>query len=240
MINEITPRNMARLTGIFYLITIVGGLFAQGFVADSLINFGDAGKTASNILANETLYRAGFTVYLIEMTAQIVTMVLFYYLLKPVSRSGALVATVIGLSASVIKTFARALFLTPLWVLHHGNSLAGYTPDQINSLALVLLRINDEGAAIAVALFGPSTLLHGWLIMKSGFLPKWMGLLSVAGGIMWTSFYWPSLGRSLFMVSAVIALVGVLATIGWLIFKGVDEQRWREREAAARASSIWR
>ena len=239
MIDEISPRNMARLTGIFYLITILGGVFAQGFVADRLIDFQNAGTTAANILASETLYRAGFTVYLIEMTAQIVTSVLFYYLLKPVSRSGAMVATVISLTACAIKTMARVLFLAPLWVLHHGTTLVGYSPDQVNSLALVLLRVNDEGAAVAVALFGPSTFLLGWLMMKSTFFPKWLGILGAVGGIMWTSFYWPSIGRSLFIVSAVVGLAGALATIGWLIFVGVNEQSWRDR-AAATASSIWR
>lgn len=240
MINEISPRRMARLTGVFYLLTIVGGVFAQAFVVDRLIDFASAGITAANILANQTLYRSGLTVYLIEMTAQILTTVLFYYLLKPVSRSGAMAATVLGLTGCVIKTFARVLFLAPLWVLHHRNALTGYSPDQINSLALSMLRINDEGAAVALAFFGPSTLITGWLIMKSTFFPKWLGVLGVVGGILWTSFYWPSFGRSLFMVSAIIGLVGSVATIGWLIVVGLDEQRFRERVAEQASSSIWR
>lgn len=239
MINEISPRNMARLTGIFYLVTIVGGVFAQGFVADRLIDFRSAGTTASNILASESLYRTGLTVYLIEMTAQMITSVLFYYLLKPVSRSGAMVATVIGLAGSVIKTMARVSFLAPLWVLHHGNALSGFSAEQVNSLSLLLLRVNDDGAAIAVALFGPSTFLTGWLMMKSTFFPKWLGIIGVVGGIAWASFYWPSLGRSLFMVSALIGLVGALAMIIWLIVVGVNEQAWRERAEVA-SSSVWR
>jgi len=236
MATEISPRTMARLTGIFYLITIVGGVIAQGVIADNIIDFRNAGVTASNILASETQYRAAFTIFLIEMTAQIVTSVLFYYLLKPVSRSGAMVATVIGLSASIIKTMARALFLVPLWVLHHPNALAGFNVEQVNALSLVFLRANDETAAVAVALFGPSTFLTGWLIMKSTFLPKWIGILTVIGGILWTSFYWPSFGRSLFMISAVFALIGVLLTIGWLVFKGVDEEKWGGQ---ADVPSIW-
>lgn len=238
MNDEITPRSMARLTGLFYLITILGGVFAQGMVADRLIDFTNASTTASNILANESLFRGGFTVYLIEMTAQIITSVLFYYLLKPVSPSGAMLAMVIGVTASIIKTFARVMFLAPLWVLHHGNALTGYTPEQVNSLALTILRINDEGAAVAVALFGPSTFLLGWLMMKSTYFPKWVGLLGLIGGIGWTTFYVPSFGRPLFMFLAVIGLVGALATIGWLLIVGVNEEKFRE-QAVASASSIW-
>lgn len=239
MTGEISPRTMSRLTGISYLVTILGGVFAQGFVADKLINFGSATTTASNILANETLYRTGFTVFLVEMTGQIVMTVLFYYLLKPVSRSGALVATVLGLTGAIIKTVARVFFIAPLFVLHKASALSGYDSNQLSSLALVLLRINDEGAAIALAFFGPSTFIQGWLMLKSTYVPRWIGILAVAGGVAWTTYYWPSLGRSLFMISAIIGLVGSLVTIVWLIAYGVNEERFRER-AAASASSVWR
>ena len=240
MTGEISSRTMSRLTGIFYLAAILGGVFAQGFVAERLINFGNAATTASNILANETLFRSGFTVYLLEMTAQIVMTLLFYYLLKPVSRSGALVATVLGLTGAVIKTVARIFFIAPLFVLHKGNALSGYNPEQLNSLSLVLLRINDEGAAIALAFFGPSTFIQGWLMLKSTFIPKWIGVLAIAGGVAWTSFYWPPLGRSMFNISAIIGLAGSLATIVWLIAYGVNEERFRERAVASATSSVWR
>ena len=240
MTDEMSPRTMSRLTGIFYLITIVGGVFAQGFVAERLINFGNATTTASNILANESLYRAGFSVYLVEMTAQIVMTVFFYYLLKPVSRTSALVATVLGLTGAVVKTAARMLFIAALFVLHKGSALGGYNAEQINALSLVLLRVNDEGAAIALAFFGPSTLMQGWLMMKSTYVPRWIGALSVAGGVAWTTFYWPSLGRSLFDYSAIIGLVGSAATIVWLIVYGVNQERFRERALASASSSIWR
>jgi hypothetical protein len=238
MTNEITPRTMARLTGLFYLVTIVCAVFAEGMVSDKLIDFSNASTTAANILANEALYRTGFTAYLIEMTAQIITYVLFYFLLKPVSRSGAMLAMIIGVTASIIKIAARVMFLVPLWVLHNGNALTGFNPDQVHSLALSILRINDEGAAIAVALFGPSTLVRGWLMIKSTYYPKWLGALSLVGGLGWLAFYYPSLGRSLFMPLALIGLVGSVATIGWLLIVGVNEAKWRE-EAAASASSIW-
>ncbi|HMA19624.1 MAG TPA: DUF4386 domain-containing protein, partial [Gemmatimonadaceae bacterium] len=137
MMNEISPRMMARLTGISYLVLIGGGLIAQGVIAERLIDLTNAAATSSAILANETLYRTAFTVYLIEMTAQIVLSVLFYYLLKPVSRSGAMVSTVLLLTGSVIKTMSRLFFISPLYVLHGGSVLTGFSPEQLNSLALM-------------------------------------------------------------------------------------------------------
>jgi hypothetical protein len=239
MTAEIPPRSLARLTGIASLVLIVAGVFAQGYVADTLINFRNADATAANILAHENLYRIGFTVYLIEMTAQLVMSVLFYYLLKPVSRSGALVMMILSVTGSIMKIVGRLFFYTPLHVLHGTGIFAGFSADQIHSLVLVLLRANDDGAAIACAFFGPATFIQGWLMMRSGFFPKWLGAFGLIGGAIWTTYYWPPLGRSLFMVAALIGLLGSLATIAWLIVYGVDEPRFRERVRES-ASSVWR
>jgi hypothetical protein len=239
MIDEISPGGMARLTAVSIIVLIITGVFAQGYIADSMINFRDADETAAKILAGEKLFRVGFTVYLIEMTAQLVMSVLFYYLLKPVSRSGAMVMTVLSITGAVMKIVGRLFFFTPLSVLHGSSIYTGYSPEQLNSLALLLLRINDNGAAIACAFFGPATLIQGWLMMKSGYLPRWLGAIGVAGGVFWTMYYWPPLGRSMFMIAALFGLGGSIATIAWFLIRGVDEQRFRERVESS-AASVWR
>jgi hypothetical protein len=87
---------MARVAGVFYLITIVAAIIAQGLIAERLVNSTDASVTARNIVAHADLFRFGFTMYMIEMVSQTVMTMLFYELLKPVSRIGSLIAAVLG------------------------------------------------------------------------------------------------------------------------------------------------
>jgi len=222
------PRLVARLAGIFFLLTIVGGIAAQGFISDSLINYGDAAATANNILANRGLFQAGFTIFLIEMACQLITTALIYRLLKPVNGTLALVMLLFEMMAIVIKTSARVFFIAPLWILDHGSALAGMTPDNLSSLALVLLRVNDIGAATAVAFFGFSNLPMGYLIYRSGYLPRWLGVIGMIAGLGWLTFVYPPLGRPLFMYIALFALLGSAAKIFWLVVYGVDEEKFGE------------
>src|ERR1051326_6324983 len=82
-----SPRFLARMTGLFFLLTILTGIFAQGFVSERLIDFSNAAATATNILTHRGLFQLGFTFYLVEMARQVTSAVLFYKLLKPVNRT---------------------------------------------------------------------------------------------------------------------------------------------------------
>jgi hypothetical protein len=236
---DMSPRTKGRFAGALYLIYVIAGVFAQAIISDRLVVFSDAARTASNILANQSMYRLGFTVYLVEMAGQIATAVLFYQLLKPVSRTGAMLAAAFELTGCGIKIFSRLFYFAPLLVLGGGVSyLSAFNKEQLDSISLLLLRINDNGAAIALAFFGFATVVQGWLVYRSGFLPRWLGVIEIIGGFGWLTFLSPPLGMRVFTYVAVYALIGLLATIVWLLTVGVDDQRWRERAAQAR-SSIW-
>ncbi|MGZ5484051.1 MAG: DUF4386 domain-containing protein [Pyrinomonadaceae bacterium] len=240
MLTQTSPRTLARLTGLFFLLTILGGIFAQMFVSQRLINFTDAAATANNILSNKSLFTLGFTIYLIEMACQVTTATLLYQLLKPVNRTVALLAVLLELTGIVIKTVARVFYIAPLWVLlptAGGASpiLQGFTPEQVQSIALTLLKVNDQGAATALAFFGFSTPLFGYLIFRSKFLPRWLGLLVMVAGLSWLTFLYPPLGYRVFMIIAPIGLLSALVKILWLLIRGVDEEKWFEQASAAAA-----
>jgi hypothetical protein len=231
-IADTSPRLKARVTGVFYLLTILTGIFAQGFVSNRLVVFGDAAATATNILTHRTLFQVSFTVFLIEMACNIAMTALFYDLLKPVGRSVSLVAAFLGLTGCVIKTVSRLFYIAPLFILGGAHYLSVFNTEQLQALALLFLKVNAQGTQIALVFFGFYALLTGYLIVRSTFLPRILGWLGMLGGLGWLTFLYP-LGYHLFNYIAVLALTGALALIVWLLLFGVNEQRWKEQASAS-------
>jgi hypothetical protein len=230
---------MARWSGALFLATIVGGVVAQGVLADRLVVTGDAATTAHNIVANPWVLRAAFTIFMIEMACQTATTAVMYELLKPVDRGLARMAAAFGYVGSGIKILSRLFFYAPLFVLGGSSYLAAFSQKQLETIAYLLIRINSQGAGMACIFLGLSTMLTGWLMLRSTFLPRALGVLGLVGGAGWLAFIYPPLGGSLFVPIALVALLGCAVTIGWLLVRGVDERRWHAM-AAASASSVWR
>jgi hypothetical protein len=236
---ETSPSTRGRILAALYVFVIITGITAQGFISDRLVVGDDAAQTAANILANKSLYRLGFTIFMLEMIAQVAVSALFYDLLKPVSRSVARVSAIIGLIGCGIKTMARLFYYAPLILLGGASYLSAIQPAQLEALALAFIKINSQGAAIALIFFGFEGLLRGWLVFKSRFLPRFLGVVSMVSGLGWLTFLWPPLGSRAFIGVALFAIAGVVALTGWLFIRGVDDATWKERAALA-ASSIWR
>src|SRR6184192_3425173 len=229
---ETSPRFKARITGVLYLLTILTGIFAQGFVSGRLVVDGDAAATATNILTHRGFFQLGFTVYLIEMACQIAITALFYDLLKPAGRSVSLVAAFLGLAGCVIKTFSRLFYIAPLLVLGGAHYLSVFNAEQLQALALLFLKVNDQGAAMALVFFGFYAPLIGYLTVRSTFLPRILGVLGILGGLGWLSFLYPPLAYRLLPYILVLGLLGAGAKILWLLVFGVNEQRWKEQASA--------
>lgn len=232
-ISEASPRAKARIIGLFYLLNILAGIFAQGFVSGRLIAFSDAAATATNILTHESLFRLGFAVYLIEMACQVVVTVLFYELLKPAGRSVSLLAACLSLVGIAIKTLSRLFYIAPLLVLRDASYMSVFNAEQVQALALLLLKVNDQGAAIGLVFFGFYAVLKGYLIIRSTFLPRILGVFAVLAGLGLLTFLHMPLGYRLFPYTAAVGLLGALPQILWLLVVGVNEQRWKEQASAA-------
>jgi len=238
-LTEMSPKMKARLAGALFLITIVLGGFAQGYIAGSLVVSGDATATATNILAHQSLYRLAFATYLIEMACQIAMTVLFYELLKPVSKSASLLAATFGLVGCTIKTLSRLFFFAPLLVLGGAHYLSVFDAKQLQALAFLSLRVNYAAETIAVVFFGLNTVMMGYLLFKSTFLPRWLGVLTVVGGLGWIIYLYEPVAHQLESYIVGVGVIGAFVTVVWLLIYGLNEQRWYEQSNAATAS-IWK
>jgi hypothetical protein len=234
---EISPRTKARITGVFFLLSILLGGIGEG-IAGKLVVATDAATTANNILARTPLLWLGYASYLVEMSCLIVLTVLFYDLLRPVSRSVAFLAVCFGLVGIAIKIVSRLFYVSPLFILEGSEYQGVFKPEQLQALALLLIRVNARGAGMALAFLGFSTILKGYLILQSTFWPRFLGVLGIVAGFGWLTFLAPPLANRVYPYIVAVGLLGAAAQILWLLIVGVDEERWRDQATRA-ARSIW-
>ena len=232
---EASPRLKARIAGGLYL-SGVANLFA-GVVLGSLVVNGDAAATAHNILAHETLYRLAFAADLITVPCYIAVSALFYTLFKPVNRSLSLIAAFFGLAGSTMWALNDFFFLAPLVVLGGAHSVNAVTANQLQTLALAFLNVHAQGSNIVMVAFGFHVILIGYLIFKSTFLPRVLGVwLAIAGVCYLTNsfanFLSPELAAHLSPYIQIPGVVEIVLAL-WLFVMGVNAQRWKEQASAA-------
>jgi hypothetical protein len=225
-----SPQFYARAIGLLYLVVIAAGIISQMFISGQIIVNGDAATTANNILNHKNLYQLGFSIYLIEMASQIAQMAILYLLLKPASKTVSLLALSFALTGCTIKTISRLFYIAPLIILTNTRYLSVFSANQLQSLALLFLELNDQAAGLALAIFGFSTILNGYLIYKSTFLPRSLGILSFLGGLGWLTFLYPPLAHRIYPYILALGLIGGLAQIAWFLLFGVNEEQWKLRE----------
>jgi len=233
-IAEASPRFQARMAGVFAWITTTAA-FAE-IVRSRLVVYGDAAATAHNILAHELLFRLAFAGDVIA-TLYIAYALLLYNLFRPVNRSLSLLAAFFSLVGCAIGAFNCLFHLAPLVVLGGAPSLSAFNVEQLQALALMFLKLHAQGYNIAMVLFGSYNLLIGYLIFRSTFMPRILGVLLAFSGLCYetncfANFLSP--GFAAHLVPYILAPgVAELLLALWLVVMGVNVQRWNEQAGAA-------
>jgi hypothetical protein len=231
-IADALPRPKARITGAVYLLYFLTAIFGEFFFRGLVVS-GDAAVTAKNILAHQSSFRLGLATGLIAVACYIVLTAFLYALFKPVSRSLSLLATFFSLVGCAILAFGSLFQLAPLVILGGSQYMNVFTVEQLRALALMFLELTTQAGNVCVVFFGVYCLLIGYLIFRSAFLPRVLGVLMAIAGLGWLTFLSPPLANYL---SPYILVLGFLAELSlglWLLVKGVNVQRWREQASAA-------
>ena len=228
---EASPQFYAKTAGVLLLISFVAGGFGEFYAPNELIVSGDATATANNIHTSTTLFRWGFAAYLVEAVCDISLALVLYVLLKPVRKDVALLAAFFGLVSTSTFAFAELFYYAALPILGGADYLKAFSPDQLNSLALLSLKLYGYGGGIFMVFYGIATALRGYLVFQSGYLPKFLGILLVlsGAGFVIKNFLLvlaPAYAYDYFLLPTPIT---VLALIVWLLVKGVDVGKWHEK-----------
>jgi hypothetical protein len=220
----------ARLAGIFYLINILTGVFSEFFVRSKLIVWGDAAVTGKNIAASETLFRFSFMSDLVMIMCFLLMGVTFYQLLKPVNKNSARIMLAVNVIGVPIMALNLINYFAPVLISSGGDYLNVFSAEQLNALSMLFLNLYKYGYIIATISFGAYLLPLGYLFFKSGYLPKFTGiLLMVASGCfmvdLFTQFLVPGVSERISNYVLAPTVVAEFTFCLWLLFKGVREQK---------------
>ena len=221
--------SVKSLAGICYLLGAQASVFGQMIIPGRLVVSSSAATTAANILAHESLYRFGAVLAFISVPFHIVWAILFYQLFKPVNRSIPLVAAFVMLMGCAMWTLCALFSLAPLLILKGTSSLSAFAPEQLQTLALVLLRLNAQAFDVGLVFFGLWCILIGYLIARSTFLPRIIGVLYALAGVGYLTLLWQPLAKYLYPYNLALAGPGEISLLLWLLVKGVNVPKWKEQ-----------
>lgn len=225
----------ARVAGALFLISLVAGGLGEAYIPSRILMSGDAAATVANIRSSDLLYRVGFATFMIESLCDITIVLLMYALLKPVNKQISLLAGFIGLVGTAVFAVAELFYIAPVLIL--GGS-AGYLntfpPEQLNSLVLLSLKFYSYGGMITTAYYGMSWLLRGYLIFRSGYLPKFLGVLMAIGGLgfLVRNFLLILTPAYASQVLLMLMFPGGLVLAIWFVVKGVNVPKWKAKAEA--------
>jgi Domain of unknown function (DUF4386) len=224
-------RTYARITGVLFLLSMLAGFFGEVYVPSRIIVSGDAAATAKNIIESDSLFRLGFASYLVEAICDITLSLTLYILLRPVRNDLALLAAFFGLVSTTLFGVAEMFYFGALVIVRS----AGFSPDGRNALAQLSLNAYGYGAGIFMALYGVAALIRGYLIYRSRYLPRFLGVLLMLAGAgfvakNFTLVLAPAYASDFFLLPMFLAMLSMTV---WFLARGVDVAKWEEATSSS-------
>ena len=235
---ETSPRTYARIVGVLYLVIFFLGPFAFFMGRTGVVVPGDPAATVGNLMVSESMFRLGMVAETLIILIEIVVSAILYVLLRPVSRPLSLASALARFAQAILQAVNLFTAVPALLLLGGAGYLAAFEPDQLNALVLLFMDVNAFVIIIWGVLFGFHLLLLGYLVYRSGFWPRLLGILLIVGGIgyllqSYGHLLAPQFDDILETVVIVLSVPGELAFAVWLLWKSVDVEQWEERASAS-------
>ena len=229
-----SPQVYARTAGALYLSVILLGFFAEGVVTSKLIVPGDAATSAHNILASPMLWNLGVAANLLVVLCAIPQLWIEYQLLRPVNKNLTLLAVLFNLASLAVEAVSKLFLLLVMPILANADYLKAFEPGQIQVLANLALTSHDIAFNIALLFFGFTCIVYGYLIFKSGYFPKLIGVLMQIAGLSYliacfSALFAPAFANLITPAILLPALIGESSFCLWLLIKGVNVEKWNAR-----------
>jgi hypothetical protein len=217
--------NHIRFAGVLYLIIIAGGIFAQIFVLEPLIVHGNPVVTAENIIREEGLFRMGFTVHLVILLAAAAIIVILFLLFRNVNELLAYCMLIFNSISISIESISSLYLYEALLLIQGRPHMASIDGGYLQALAYQSLSYQSVGYDVALLFFGMVCILIGILILKSHFIPRFLGILMALAGLCYivnslVHFIAPGISGYLLPYILVPCFLGELAFGIWLVIKG--------------------
>lgn len=177
-----SQRKAARFAGVLYLVIAVAAIVAHMYVPAQLIVPGDAAATASNITASEPLFRIGIGSEFIVLLSEIVLSVVLYSIFRPVNKTLSLIAAVSRLTMTTIHGINLINYFFVLLLLRGGEYVSAFGTEQIHALVSLFLEAHSYGFTIGIAFLTIHVFVLGYLILRSGYVPRVLGILFILAG----------------------------------------------------------
>jgi len=222
---EMTLRKAALIAGLGILVMVIVGPFAEFYAYGSLINWGDASETAANIRNNQTLFLIGILCYLVMFSCDFLVAWALYALLKPVDSSLSLLTAWFRLIYGVLTIVALSnVFQIPELINPTGYQTT-LSQEELNNQIMLLVDTFSTGSNVAFLFFSSHLMALGYLVFKSGYIPKIFGILLIINGFGYLieyfmgPFIFPNVNTGNILM---ITFFGEIIFMIWLLVKGFN------------------
>lgn len=224
-----SPKKTARVAAIVFVLIFILGMSTELFIRPGMIVPGDGGVTVKNIAASESLFRLSMVSDLIRQGLLMLLPLILYKLLKPVNKPVASLMVIFALACVPISLLNELNHFAVLLLSSGAGYSAVFKAEQLNALVTFFLELRNYGTYIP-QFFSFWVLLLGYLVFKSGFLPRILGILLMLGGLCYTVlavlfFLSPTIDATIF---GVFTFIAESLFYLWLLIKGVNVEKWEK------------